>query len=81
MRVKSFLISFLFVCFGFQLPAETVTLKTYPATQTDSEGRTENREFSILYNTDENDLSFWFVEDFGAWSTRYWFYVGSIEIG
>lgn len=77
MRVKSFLVSFL-VSFLFvsQIPAETVTLKNYPATQTDSEGRTENKEFSILYNTDENDLSFWFVEDFGAWSTRYWFYVG-----
>lgn len=76
MRVKSFLVSFLFVCFVAQLPAETVTLKNYPATQTDSEGRTENQKFSILYDTDENELSFWFVEDFGAWSTRYWFDVG-----
>lgn len=76
MRVKSFLVSFL-VSFLFvsQIPAETVTLKTYPTIQTDPERNLKNAEIKIIYDTNDNELYMFFVEQYG-WTSRYWFEVG-----
>ena len=76
MRVKSFLVSFL-VSFLFvsQIPAETVTLKTYPTIQTDPERNLKNAEMKLVYDIDYNELYMFFVEDYG-WKSLYWFEVG-----
>ena len=75
MRVKSFFISFLFVLSFSFLFAETVTLKTYPTIQTDPERNFKNAEMKLVYDTDDNELYMFFVEDYG-WASRYWFEVG-----
>ena len=75
MRVKSFLVSFLFVCSVFQLSAETITFKTYPTTQTDPERNLKNAEIKIIYDTNDNELYMFFIEQYG-WTSRYWFEVG-----
>ena len=75
MRVKSFLVSFLFVL-SFSFPsAETVTLKTYPTIQTDPERNLKNAEIKIIYDTNDNELYMFFIEQYG-WTSRYWFEVG-----
>jgi hypothetical protein len=75
MRVKSFFISFLFVLSFSFIFAETVTLKTYPTIQTDPERNLKNAEMKLVYDTDDNELYMFFVEDYG-WVSRYWFEVG-----
>lgn len=75
MRVKSFLVSFLFVLSFSFLSAETVTLKTYPTIQTDPERNSRNAEMKLVYDTDDKELYMFFVEDYGL-ESRYWFEVG-----
>lgn len=75
MRVKSFLVSFLFVLSFSFLFAENVTLKTYPTIQTDPERNLKNAEMKLVYDTDDKELYMFFIEQYG-WTSRYWFEIG-----